>query len=148
MGPPAWTIRRSRPDERERLHDIWAGAVRATHGFLAEEDFHFYSALVRDEMLPAGSFWVAADGDDRAVAWMDLQGDKLEALFVDPACHRRGAGKALMAHAARLSPVIELHANEQSGAVEYYRRLGFEEVSRSEVDGAGRPYPLVTMRKG
>jgi putative acetyltransferase len=141
-----WTIRPSRPGEEERLHEIWAGAVRATHGFLREEDFHFYSGLVRDEMLPGRTFWVAADAEDRPVAWMDLQGESLEALFVDPAFHRRGAGKALMAHAMRLSPNLVLEANEQSGAVAYYRRLGFVEVSRSEVDGTGRPYPLVTLR--
>ena len=143
-----WTIRRSRANEQERLHRIWHDAVRATHGFLAESDFQFYSGLVRDEMLPQGGFWVAAEADDRAVGFLHLEGPKVEALFVDPARHRQGIGRALMEHARRLSPELELDANEQSGAVAYYRRLGFREVGRSPVDGAGRPYPLVHMRLG
>lgn len=143
-----WTIRQARSDEKGRLHAIWRDSVRATHGFLAEEDFEFYSGLVRDEMLPAGTFWVAVDSQDHAVGFLQVEGGKVEALFVDPARHRRGIGTALMAHARALSPVLELEANEQSGAVEYYRRLGFVEIARSEVDGSGRPYPLVTMRLG
>jgi putative acetyltransferase len=142
-----WTIRLSRPEEQERLHRIWHDAVRATHSFLAEEDFQFYSALVRDEMLPVGGFWVAADEKDMAVGFLHLEGNKVEALFVDPAWHRRGVGCALMDHAARLSRDLELNASEQSGAVDFYLRLGFKEVGRSPVDGAGRPYPLVHMTR-
>jgi len=32
------TIRRSRPEEGERVIEIWRSAVDATHGFLAPED--------------------------------------------------------------------------------------------------------------
>ncbi|HEX8653613.1 MAG TPA: acetyltransferase [Allosphingosinicella sp.] len=143
-----WTIRLWREDEQERLHAIWSEAVRATHGFISEEHFRLFSGIVRDEMLRQGGLWVAADGEDRAIAWMQIEGRKVEALFVDPAFHRRGAGRALMDHARRMSPVLELDANEQSGAVAFYRRLGFVETGRSEADGRGLPYPLVHMRLG
>ena len=140
-------IRLSRRDEQGRLFEIWHDAVRATHGFLSEEDFAFYAKLVREEMLPKAQFWVAADAGGRAVGFLHLDGGKVEALFVDPAVHRRGVGRALMDHAAVLSPVLELDANEESGAVDFYRRLGFEVVGRSELDGAGRPYPLIHMKR-
>ena len=140
-------IRLARADEQARLFDIWHDAVRATHGFLAEEDFAFYARLVRDEMLPEGSVWVAVDEGDRPLAWLELADGKVEALFVDPAHFRRGLGRALMDHAARLSPDgLSLDANEESGAVAFYSRLGFAVTGRSETDGAGRPYPLVHMR--
>ncbi len=142
------SIRPSRPDEQGRLFEIWHDAVRATHGFLAEDDFQFYAKLVREEMLPAGTFWVAADVEDRVLGFLHLDGEKVEALFVDPAHHRKGIGRALMDHALKRSGTLELDANEQSGAVDYYRGLGFREVGRSELDGAGRPYPLVHMRLG
>jgi len=139
-------IRLSRDNERERLFQIWHDSVRATHGFIAEEDFELYAGLVRDEMLPSGSFWVAVDENGWPLAFLQLEGTKVEALFVDPACHRRGIGRALMEHARGLSPVLELDANEESGAVRFYRALGFREVGRSPTDGLGRPYPLVHMR--
>ena len=142
------SIRASRAEEQERLFEIWHDAVRATHGFISEQDFQFYAGLVRNEMLPAGGFWVAADDADRAVGFLHLDGQKVEALFVDPAHHRQGIGRALMDHALKLSSTLELDANEQSGAVDFYRSLGFREVGRSELDGAGRPYPLVHMRLG
>jgi len=141
-----WTIRLLREDEQDRLHEIWSDAVRATHGFISEEHFRHFSQIVREEMLPQGGLWVAAGADDRAIAWMQIEGRKVEALFVDPDFHRRGAGRALMEQARRLSPVLELDANEQSGAVAFYRRLGFVETGRSEADGRGLPYPLVHMR--
>lgn len=143
-----WTIRVSRDDEQERLHAIWSDAVRATHDFISDEHFRLFSRIVREEMLPQGGFWVAAAADDRAIAWMQIEGGKVEALFVDPAFRRRGAGRALMDQARRLSPMLELDANEQSGAVAFYRRLGFVETGRSEADGRGLPYPLVHMRLG
>jgi putative acetyltransferase len=84
--------------------------------------------MVRDEMLPADGFWVAADEEDKAVGFLHLDGEKVEALFVDPAWHRKWLGRALMDHAARLSPKPELDAIEHSSAAEFYRSLSFEEV--------------------
>ena len=53
-------------------------------------------------------------------------------LGVDPACQRRGIGRALMAEAERLllaegCPKINLQIRTtNTGAVEFYRRIGFE----------------------
>ena len=139
-------IRLSRSDEQPRLFQIWHDAVRATHGFLSEEDFQFYAALVRDEMLPAGEFWVAADQDDRPLGFMHLLDGKVEALFVDPSLHRKGIGRALMKHARDLSPKLKLEVSEQNpDGVAFYESLGFKQVGRSPLDGAGRPYPLLHM---
>ncbi|KPY35149.1 putative acetyltransferase [Pseudomonas syringae pv. papulans] len=43
--------------------------------------------------------------------------------------------------------IRELDVNEQNTqALGFYRRHGFEVVSRSEVDGLGQPYPMLRMR--
>ena len=139
-------IRPSRPEEADRLFDIWHEAVRATHDFLLPEDFHFYAFLVREELLPSGDFWVAADGEDRPLGWLQLIGSKVEALFVDPQYHRRGIGRKLMDHARLLSPTLQLDVSEQSpDGVGFYKSLGFKVVGRSPLDGAGRPYPLLHL---
>ena len=142
-----WTIRRSRPDEQDRLFDIWHDAVKATHGFLSRDDFEFYARLVRDEMLPNGTFWVACD-NNRPLGFIQLEGERVEGLFVDPAHHGQNIGRALVDHALALSPRLQLDVNERSGAVGFYRRLGFRETGYSATDGTGRPYPLVHMAIG
>jgi len=139
-------IRASRPDEQERLFEIWRGAVQATHLFLTQEDFEFYAGLVKNEMLPSGEFLVAVDDADRPLGFLQLAGSKVEALFVDPSLHRKGVGRALIEHARQLSPSLQLDVSEQSSqGVAFYKSLGFRQVGRSPVDGAGRPYPLLHM---
>jgi len=72
---------------------------------------------------------------------------RLEALFVAPGHHGRGIGRALVAHAAALKPVLDTEVNAQNGpAVGFYRALGFVETGRSPDDGEGRPYPIIRLR--
>lgn len=139
-------IRLSRFDEQARLFEIWRDAVAATHGFLAPEDFDFYAKLVKNEMLPTGEFWVAADEAGRPLGFLQIVGSKVEALFVDPKLHRRGIGRALMDHARQINSKLQLDVSEQNpDGVAFYESLGFRRVGRSPLDGAGRPYPLLHM---
>lgn len=140
-------IRKRRPEETQRLFEIWSTAVAATHDFLGDEDRSIIAGLVRDHYLPNADLWVAADEDDRASAFLGMTGNMVDALFVDPAVHGVGVGRALMAHADALAGPLLVDVNEQnSGALAFYRRLGFEIVRRSPTDSDGRPYPLLHLR--
>ena len=147
MAPP--TIRPVRPDEQEALVDIWLRAVRATHDFLTEEDIQGLLALVRDPaLLEAVELWVVEDGSGAPAGWMGLSGAKVEALFVAPEHHRRGLGRALLAHAAAQHPELTVDVNEQNpGARRFYEALGFEVEGRSELDDHGLPFPLLHLRR-
>ena len=71
---------------------------------------------------------------------------QVDMLFVDPAFHRRGIGRALLDFTRRDYPCIFLDVNEQnSTAAQFYARYGFTIVGRSELDGEGRPYPLLHL---
>ncbi len=75
-------------------------------------------------------------------------GHRVEMLFVDPALHGRGIGRALLDAVGRGLPVVELDVNEQNpGALAFYRALGFEVTGRSETDDQGRPFPLLHLRR-
>jgi putative acetyltransferase len=53
----------------------------------------------------------------------------------------------LLHHAIAAFGATELDVNEQNEqAVGFYRRMGFEVVGRSALDGTGKPYPLLHMR--
>jgi putative acetyltransferase len=139
-------IRPSQPDDRDALFGIWLAAVRATHDFLTEEDIAFYAEQVRGVYLLQVELLVAVDEADRPVGFMGMTGMKIDALFVDPSRHGQGVGRALVNHARRREPALEVDVNEQNRqARTFYERLGFRETGRSELDGSGRPFPLIHL---
>jgi putative acetyltransferase len=144
-------IRPASAEDLDLLVELWERSVRATHRFLPEEDIEFFRPLVRQE-LAAGSLdlWILADLADRPLGFMGLTANKLEALFLEPEHLGRGGGRRLVAHAQTLHPGRELlvDVNEQNeAAVGFYQALGFVVERRSPVDGLGRPYPLLHMRR-
>lgn len=55
-------------------------------------------------------------------------------------------GRLLVADAIHRLGATRVDVNEQNEqALGFYRRLGFEVVGRSALDGQGRPYPLLHM---
>ncbi|WP_134494847.1 acetyltransferase [Microvirga pakistanensis] len=141
------TIRPLRPYETETMFNIWRTAVQATHNFLSESDFEFFSNMVRNDYLPHCRFWVVVDASDAPVAFMGMTGSMIDALFVAPDQHGRGIGRLLVEHARGLEDGLAVDVNEQNeGARVFYRRMGFKEVGRSELDGTGRSYPLIHMK--
>ena len=138
-------IRPSRPDEGDRIIEIWRGAVDATHDFLTPED-----RLAIDEMvcgfLPHGPLWLAVGENDYPLAFMLIDGGHMEALFVDPARRGTGIGAALVRHGLTLPPAMTTDVNEQNDqAVRSYERMGFKRTGRSPTDEQGRPYPLIHL---
>ncbi len=141
------TIRPSCPDDTAIMCTIWLAAVQATHHFLSEADVEFFSNMVRNDYLPHGRFWVVVDASDRPVAFMGMTGPMIDALFVAPDQHGKGIGRLLVEHARGLEDGLAVDVNEQNeGARAFYQRMGFREVGRSELDGTGRPYPLIHMK--
>lgn len=129
-----------------RLTKIWEDSVRATHHFLTEADVQFYLPMVRDEALPAFDVWVAENETGELLGFIGLSDAKIEMLFVDPACHGQGTGKALIQHARNHRGRLTLDVNEQNPqAHAFYKSCGFIDTGRSELDGSGRPFPLIHM---
>lgn len=140
-----FTIRLSRPDEGERIIEIWRGAVDATHDFLSIQDRIAIDKEVCG-FLPQAALGLAVDQHDRPLAFMLMSEAHLEALFVDPAFHAHGIGAALVRHGISLQRRLTRDVNEQNGqAVGFYERMGFTRTGRSPLDGEGRPYPLIHL---
>ncbi|AGC47022.1 histone acetyltransferase HPA2 [Myxococcus stipitatus DSM 14675] len=133
--------------DRLRLVEVWEAAVRATHHFLSEEDIQFFKPLVRDTYLDAVRLTCLRDGDGRISGFIGTADGKVEMLFVDPAQHGRGIGRALLEHAvAQGARAVDV--NEQNPqAVGFYLRMGFVQQGRSELDGSGKPFPLLHLVK-
>ena len=151
-----WTIRDALAGEADIAIDIWRRAVLATHHFLTPGDFAEIEELVCG-FLPEVPLTFAVSGQGEIAGFMVVSEGHLDALFIDPQAHGRGAGRALVSHALARFPRLVTDVNEQNGgAVAFYERLGFAVTGRSERDDQGRPYPLLhlvhdtagTTRKG
>ena len=70
------TLRTSTPADGERVVDIWRRAVDATHDFLSPRDRRDIEAEVVG-FLPAATLDLAVDADDRALAFMLLDGSHM-----------------------------------------------------------------------
>ena len=147
--PTGMAIREAVAADRDELVDIWLRSVRATHTFLTQDDIHALLPLVREELGGEElELWVLTDGDGRSIGFMGLSAATVEALFLDPDHRRRGGGRMLLEHARQRYGPLTVDVNEQNPeAVRFYEALGFAIVSRSPVDDAGRPFPVLHMRQ-
>ena len=140
------TVRAGTAADAPRALEIWRAAVDATHRFLNAEDRAALDGIVA-AMLPQAPLTVIEDASGAVAGFMILDGDRIEALFVDPAAHGRGFGGALIAHALACVDQPRVDANEQaSNALPFYLAKGFVQIGRSDLDDAGRPYPIVHLR--
>nr|WP_256664981.1 GNAT family N-acetyltransferase [Pseudomonas sp. 8AS] len=133
--------------DRPRLLQVWEAAVRATHHFLGEEDIQFYKRMLCEQYFDLVRLACLRDGHGRVLGFSGTAEDRLEMLFVDPDQHGRGLGKALLRHAIAHDGVRLVDVNEQNPqALAFYLSQGFEQIGRSALDGADRPYPLLHLR--
>jgi putative acetyltransferase len=141
-------IRSALPSDQQVLFEVWLRAVRATHTFLSEEDIEFFLPLVRDYLAsPQLELWVLCSDSTTPIGFMGMSGNKMDALFLAPEFHRRGGGRRLVQHAQALKGELTVDVNEQNpSARRFYEACGFVVEGRSELDGTGRPFPLLHMR--
>lgn len=131
----------------ERLLLIWESSVRATHHFLAEKDIETLRPIVRNSLVEIPTLIVAAGDDGLPVAFMGIDGNKIEMLFVSPEVRGKGWGRRLVLHGLREFGADTLDVNEDNPqGVGFYKHIGFEIVGRSTVDGQGNPFPLLHMK--
>lgn len=132
--------------DQERLFEVWEASVRATHAFLSEEDILTLSPAVRAELARPIPIHCTRDAEGRVSAFMVVEGDSLEGLFVAPAHRGAGVGRALLEHAIGALDARRVIVNEANPqAIGFYERMGFRVTSRSPMDGQGRPFPILHM---
>lgn len=127
------------------LTSVWEASVRATHDFLKEEDILFYKPLILNEYLKAVDLYCVKDNNAIA-GFMGLSESAIEMLFIHPDFRGSGIGKNLLQFAVNELKVNKVDVNEQNDqALGFYLKMGFKVVNRSELDGMGKPYPILHM---
>ena len=87
---------------------------------------------IRDHIV-----WVAVDGV--AIGWVEVDQDRVAALYVSPSCSRRGVGSALLARAEssiQSSGYATVRLESSQNALDFYLRRGFRRCGAPDADGA------------
>jgi putative acetyltransferase len=134
-------------EEFPRVLAVWEASVRATHHFVSETDLQFFKPLVREALPQLTELACLRDSDGLVAGFIAVAEGKVEMLFMHPAWRGQGGGGRLLNYAVTTFGATTLDVNEQNEqAVGFYLRMGFEVVGRSELDGSGKPYPLLHLR--
>jgi putative acetyltransferase len=133
------------PDDYPQLVAVWRSAVRATHDFLTPADLDAIEAVLIPSYFPNVSLHVLEE-DGHILGFSGVTGAMLEMLFVDASARGNGVGRILLDHAIGQLGATRVDVNEQNGqATGFYLHHGFTVSGRSDVDGDGRPYPLLHL---
>ncbi|MCF8984177.1 GNAT family N-acetyltransferase [Pseudomonas syringae] len=136
------------PDTHDypELTEVWERSVRSTHDFLPDAYITRLKVLL-PQYLGSVTLFCTRDEQLNITGFAGAHKDSLDILFIDPKHRGQKLGTQLLTHAIEQFNIRELDVNEQNTqALGFYRRQGFEVVSRSEIDGLGQPYPMLRMR--
>ncbi|ASK32114.1 GNAT family N-acetyltransferase [Chryseobacterium sp. T16E-39] len=132
-------------EDYPRIMEIWASSVKATHDFLAEEDFNYFQQVIPRDYLPHLDVYLITDNNN-AKGFASVAEDTLEMLFIHDDFRGQGYGKKLYQFMKDQIGFTKLDVNEQNPqAVGFYEKMGFKKVGRSEKDSSGKDYPIIHM---
>lgn len=126
---------------------VWEASVRATHDFLKEEDILFYKSTFLNGEIRTEHLICVRNDDKVLLAFMGIDGEKIEMLFLHPGCRGQGLGKQLITYAINKFGVTRVDVNEQNQqAAGFYQKMGFITEKRDVLDGMGKPYPILHLK--
>ena len=130
------------------LLELWEASIRATHHFLTETDIQFFKTMIREkELFRFVELTVVRNENNVILGFSGVADGNLEMLFIHPDERGKGIGKLLTNRAIRQQAVTKVDVNEQNiEAIAFYQRMGFEVISRSELDSSGKPFPVLHMQ--
>ena len=143
-------IRAAQARDRDTMFEVWWRSVTATHDFVTAGDLQAFRPMVREYLASSAStFLVLETAHGDMAGFIGLSGNHVDALFLSPEHRGLGGGSALLAHARSLRGTLTVDVNEQNtSACRFYAARGFVVTGRSELDGRGRPYPLLHLHLG
>ncbi|WP_196606877.1 GNAT family N-acetyltransferase [Pectinatus frisingensis] len=130
----------------DQLTEVWEKSVRTTHLFLSDSEIEDIKKYV-PQALNGITHLIVTEKDNKCpIAFMGVEEQKLEMLFITPEERGNGLGKKLIQHGIDNYSINELAVNEQNPLAKgFYEHMGFQVYKRTEHDEQGKPYPLLYM---
>lgn len=131
----------------KQLLKIWESSVRETHLFLSDNEIKRIADYIPLALNNINHLVIVEDDNYQPVAFMGIEKERLEMLFVAPHEMKKGLGKSLIQFGIKNYQLKELTVNEQNPQAKgFYEHLGFHVYKRTETDEQGNPYPLLYMK--
>ena len=135
------------PSLAEQLIVVWEKSVKATHLFLSENEVEEIKRYIPQALNGIAHLIIAEDKDSRPAAFMGIEEQKLEMLFIAPEERGKGLGRKLIRYGIENYSVNELAVNAQTHLAHgFYEHMGFHVYKRTDHDEQGNPYPLLYMK--
>lgn len=139
-------VRERTQDLIRQLLSVWEKSVRATHLFLSDAEIENIKKYVPEALTGVSHLLIAQDEKGNPTAFMGIENEVLEMLFITPEQRGKGLGKALLNLGIEKYGVKQLTVNEQNPqAIGFYEHLEFRSYKRTAHDEQGNPYPLLYM---
>ena len=130
-----------------KLIAVWEASVRATHLFLSDSEILSIKEYVPQALKSIDKLIIAENDEEKPIAFMGIENETLEMLFITPSERGQGLGKLLLQYGISNYRVNRLTVNEQNPqATGFYEHMGFHVYKRTDYDEQGNPYPLLYMR--
>ncbi|WP_299146634.1 GNAT family N-acetyltransferase [uncultured Tateyamaria sp.] len=121
-------IREYTENDTDALITIWEKANALAHPFLAAEFVAFVKDAMRSTYLPNAETWVL-EVDGQPIGFIAMIGNEIGGLFLDPECHGRGQGRAMVDHIMNLKGPLQVEVfKDNKVGRPFYERYGFEYV--------------------
>ena len=131
----------------DNLLEVWEDSVKATHTFLSNEEIEKIKEYVPQALNNISHLIVATDKYERPIAFMGIEENKLEMLFIKSGERGKGLGKKLLNYGIEYYDVNKLTVNEQNlKAKGFYEHMGFKVYQINKLDEQGNPYPILYMK--
>lgn len=112
----------------DELISIWEKANALAHPFLAPNFVAFVKDAMRNMYLPNAETWVIEKNGD-PIGFVAMIGNEIGGLFLDPAYHGLGYGRAMVDHVVGLKRPLRVEVfKENKVGRPFYERYGFEYV--------------------
>lgn len=129
------------------LLNLWERSVLHTHTFLKTDSIDDFRPYVRKALKSVNHLYVAYHRY-KSVAFMGIEGENIEMLFVDPNCLRQGIGRNMVDIAIGEHQVQYVEVNKQNKAAHrFYKKMRFIDSEYHNEDAYGNPYPIIGMRQ-
>lgn len=130
-----------------QLLEVWENSVKATHKFLSYEEIENIKKYVPQGLKEVSHLIIVENDNNVPIAFMGIENQKLEMLFIQDNERGKGLGKELLNYGIKNYNVNELAVNEQNPKAKgFYEHMGFKVYKRSELDEQGNHYPILYMK--